>query len=76
LNVPTDSPWPYSPEDFEDLLTRIVTPPQPELTEEEIDELIDDWQRRNPPKPTPAPREELERPGPYDRGGSPDLFPY
>jgi hypothetical protein len=38
LEQPTDLPWPHSPEDFEDLLTKIVDPPQRVMTPEEIDE--------------------------------------
>ena len=68
----TDVPWPRRPEDFEDLLTRIVTPPEPEPTEEEIDTLIREWEERHP-KPAPARgRDDLsQRPDPFERGGPP-----
>jgi hypothetical protein len=77
LERPTDLPWPHSPEDFEDLLTRIVEPAEPELTEVEIDELIADWERDHPPGDPhpPAPQERGYAP-PYDLGGAPELYPY
>jgi hypothetical protein len=75
LDILTDVPWPHSPEDFEDLLTRIVTPPERVPTEAENDEVIrksGERPGRNPP-PAPAPRDDLShRPEPYERAGPPD----
>jgi hypothetical protein len=74
----TDLPWPHGPEDFEDLLTRIVTPPPRIPDDEENDRIIEEWRRQHPTEPPgpadddlPPPRRDI-----YERGGPPDLFPY
>jgi hypothetical protein len=72
----TDLSWPHSPEDFEDLLTRIVTPPEHVPTDAENEAVIREWERqqaekraRDPlPRPDPAPP---PWPDPYERGGAP-----
>jgi hypothetical protein len=63
LNVLTDLPWPHSPEDFEDLLTRIVTPPQRIRSDEEDDRIIAEWERLHPDPPF----RDI-----FERGGAPD----
>jgi hypothetical protein len=69
----TDLPWPHSPGDFEDLLTRIVAPPQRVPTEAENEEVIRKWEIDHPTEPAPAPRDDLpHRPDPYERGGPPN----
>jgi hypothetical protein len=69
----TDLPWPRSPEDFEDLLTRIVTPPPPIRDEKKDDQLIAEWQRRRGTETPPGPGDGLQpRRDIYDLGGAPD----
>jgi hypothetical protein len=73
LEQPTDLPWPNSPEDFEDLLTRIPPPRLP--TDEENEAVIKEWEERHgrKPPPAPAPWDDLSRPrDPFERGGAPD----
>src|SRR5215216_4283342 len=47
----TDLSWPHSPEDFEDLLTKIFTPPERIPTDAENEAVIREWERRHRREP-------------------------
>src|SRR5829696_5359677 len=76
----TDLPWPHSPEDFEHLLTRIVTAPEPVPTDVDNKRIIDKWEREQAekrardPLPRPDPGAPPPWPDPFERGGAPPLW--